>query len=93
MFLQVGPLKPPGGWVKSLQNLALKTAAPSRVKKPRNCKGPTPCRADPPTKPARLRGTKNAEISSISGTFSSSADVLCPGCISSQNRMGNSVKP
>ena len=31
LFLQVGPLKPPGGWVKSLQNLALKTAAPSRV--------------------------------------------------------------
>ena len=32
MFLQVGPLKPQGGWVKSLKNLALKTAAPSRVK-------------------------------------------------------------
>lgn len=32
LFLQVGPLKPPGGWVKSLQNLTLKTAAPSRVK-------------------------------------------------------------
>ena len=32
LFLQVGPLKPPGGWVESLQNLTLKTAAPSRVK-------------------------------------------------------------